>query len=884
MLTLAARVVVAGPLEHRERLRRQRVARRRGRRRCRPRPPGDGDDDQEHGRDRRAARRRRPPSLSAIACRCRGSASSSCCSSPPGHPSTRPSRRSAPCTPAAARVPRVGRRRGAASASSAQWRASCRRPRNHQGRRSAADELHRGGVDRRPWQPPARRGGCRARRRADRATSSWSGPTACAFSRLRQLDAPARRGRRWPPSARPPRPAARCRRRAATRASGSATSDRTVSAISSDRSTSRASEVEGVGAAHVARRRRRWSRRRTPTAAGRPVAPRRTAGRSCCRWPHRGRRGDRVAPLGGAQQLEALVEPLDDLGHRQGLGPRGGELDGEGQAVEPAAEVGELVGSPSAPNSGCTAVARSAKSWTASSGAEGPDEHLRLARRPPAAPGWWRGSVRPGHPREQRHRHLGGRRRARARSCPGSTTAGRRPTRSTTRSTGDRRCSGSPAGSRHRGRRSSTRSPPGPRWRVVTGASSTNQTSSPGRSRRDRFQHEPRLAHAARADQGHEPGPRRARLRCAPARRRARRTTSAARAARRPARRGRAGPGTPAPDPGSAPPARGPAARPRDRGRAPREHVARSLVGPESVGLPAAAVQGDDALGMEPLAKRVLRHERRQAARRRRRADRSPARRRCAPRGHRAGAPRGEPPPPGRTGGRPGRGAASRDRGRSASASWSIASALVVRRQRRARPLCTSCSMRRASTASRLDLEGVARALAGRRRSRPTSRRSCETWACRALAGFPGWSSPHSSSSRRSSETGLGTARASRASSAWSLAPATGCDPASVWTATAPTRDTRTGASTGRHPTGGPSGPIGPASGSRQWPPARCWHVGHRTQLGHSAPVLHERYGPGCLPGGPDRSRRGATPRPSALRAGAGARSGPSSSPASRWS
>ena len=70
--------------------------------------------------------------------------------------------------------------------------------------------------------------------------------------------------------------------------------------------------------------------------------------------------------------------------------------------------------------------------------------------------------------------------------------------------------------------------------------------------------------------------------------------------------------------------------------------------------------------------------------------------------------------------------------------------------------------------------------------SRPRRRRSCDTWAWSELAGLAGWSSPQISSMSRSSETGCGTARASVASSTWSLLPETAIGPVGARTSTGP--------------------------------------------------------------------------------------------------
>ena len=79
-----------------------------------------------------------------------------------------------------------------------------------------------------------------------------------------------------------------------------------------------------------------------------------------------GQRGASTA----AEQREAVVEPLGQS--REGEGPEagGGELDGEGPAIESTADATSMTASagPSGSKPGCTARARSPKSLTASAG------------------------------------------------------------------------------------------------------------------------------------------------------------------------------------------------------------------------------------------------------------------------------------------------------------------------------------------------------------------------------------------------------------------------------------------------------------------------------------------------------------------------------------
>ena len=75
-----------------------------------------------------------------------------------------------------------------------------------------------------------------------------------------------------------------------------------------------------------------------------PSPARRGARTTTRSWPGGAPARSGQLPPGTVDQVEPVAEPGSDLGHGQRGGPTGGELDGERQPVELAAELGDLYG------------------------------------------------------------------------------------------------------------------------------------------------------------------------------------------------------------------------------------------------------------------------------------------------------------------------------------------------------------------------------------------------------------------------------------------------------------------------------------------------------------------------------------------------------------
>ena len=132
-----------------------------------------------------------------------------------------------------------------------------------------------------------------------------------------------------------------------------------------------------------------------------------------------------------------------------------------------------------------------------------------------------------------------------------------------------------------------------------------------------------------------------------------------------------------------------------------------ALVDLERLGLPSRAVERQHQLPAQPLAQRMLRDERLELARERRRGGRARARRRSAPRPSRAGALRAAPPPSQRTARSGNRRAARRARARARGAAA----------RRAARAGCAESLLPQALEALEVDRPGIgAQDVAGRPR------------------------------------------------------------------------------------------------------------------------------------------------------------------------
>ena len=236
-----------------------------------------------------------------------------------------------------------GASRPAARLASNQWRVSWRRPRNHHGRISDADEPQRAGrvvldgvVERgtevvvlvvEALEPGELVGGRGASRSTRSASSMHHAQVVGAAPR------PARRARR----------AARGRRHAATPASSKRTARPDVSATSSERSTRRLASSKASGP-HT----RSAASMRGPTGEH-GEAPERAPlvveeqlvapvdGRLQALVARRCRRAGSAAAAAKRSRSRSAIS-----GHRQRLRPGRGQLDGERQAVEVAAQLDEL--------------------------------------------------------------------------------------------------------------------------------------------------------------------------------------------------------------------------------------------------------------------------------------------------------------------------------------------------------------------------------------------------------------------------------------------------------------------------------------------------------------------------------------------------------------
>ena len=175
------------------------------------------------------------------------------------------------------------------------------------------------------------------------ARRSWS---AVAQVRLVLVDERERSGARapcGPRRARPPRPGARSRTRGSSRASGSAAPPRRRPAASERcRPAPRGGRATSHGRAVVADGRRALRRH----AAGEdrePLGERALGVGQQVPAPVDDGAQRAVARQRGAaaagEQPEAVVEPRGDLSARHRAQPRGGQLDGQRQAVEPAADL-----------------------------------------------------------------------------------------------------------------------------------------------------------------------------------------------------------------------------------------------------------------------------------------------------------------------------------------------------------------------------------------------------------------------------------------------------------------------------------------------------------------------------------------------------------------
>ena len=270
---------------------------------------------------------------------------------------------------------------------SAQWRASWPRSCSHHGR-SSAPMRRRQPPSRSGRESAARRLSCSASSRASQ--SSWSPPLRTPSS---AASASSMHHDRWRATASSsvagggeafeavlaqrlehPEP----RRRAA----GVGDDERLVDEPRDD--------VERRRAAHRARPRRGWRRRRTRRAGRTPAARPRTGRRSSSRSPRRGPRWrsatSRRAPC---SRREAVVEAGGELADRQRLDPGGGELDGQREAVELAAQVGDVVAARRA-NAGRTAMRPLGEQLAGGDRRRAGRAAAGARRRRRAAGGWWR--------------------------------------------------------------------------------------------------------------------------------------------------------------------------------------------------------------------------------------------------------------------------------------------------------------------------------------------------------------------------------------------------------------------------------------------------------------------------------------------------------------
>ncbi len=153
------------------------------------------------------------------------------------------------------------------------------------------------------------------------------------------------------------------------------------------------------------------------------------------------------------------------------------------------------------------------------------------------------------------------------------------------------------------------------------------------------------------------------------------------------------------------------------------EHPTGVLVRLERLGLPSAPIQGEHELPAGPLPERVVAHERLRAPRRAPQRRQVPARPRSAPRPRSGGAPRGGPLRSGRS---PRRGSRREPVRRARAGALPAPVAGPVARLAADRASFTSCSKRRASTAS----SSAPSAYPGARvstTSAPSAFRSCDT-------------------------------------------------------------------------------------------------------------------------------------------------------------
>ena len=215
-------------------------------------------------------------------------------------------------------------------------------------------------------------------------------------------------------------------------------------------------------------------------------------------------------------------EPVGDLGHGQRLGAGGGQLDGQRQTVEVAAQLDELGVDRLRPagraNIGCTARARSTNSSADSSSPSGPSGDLALALDAERLAAGRHDAQPPGS-----------RRAARARTSPPPPATCSQLSRTTTHRVALAEALDGPLLGRRRrlgrrparapARRSPTAMASATAAGRATGASSTNHTSPRSASRRGELEGEPGLADAAGTDDRRQPRRRPRRRRARPARR-----------------------------------------------------------------------------------------------------------------------------------------------------------------------------------------------------------------------------------------------------------------------------------------------------------------------------------------------------------------------------